>query len=134
MPARDAGMPIPDANGSPDTSSPGRDAGVTFNLTVIYSGYDSFRGQDMAVWLQDTTTAPNGSNVGSLVCGGGSFVGTDGASGLVPGHTYAYDYWLSTNTSQFCFGYPVPPYHAYEFGPVTGDTMITVTPSDPVTN
>jgi hypothetical protein len=132
----DGGNPTPEAGAASDASPPASDGGVTYKLTVTYNGYDQFFGQDESIWLQDITTSPNGSNVGSLACGGGSFSANqmDVYTGLVAGHTYAYDYWLDNSSSGFCFGYPVPPYYAQTFGPVTGDTSIVATPSDPLTS
>ncbi len=124
----DAGAP--DSGAGDDAAAPPDDAG-TRQLSVVFDGYDSYLPWTgvyyLSVYLIDTTSGVEAD------CGGGSFTGTDGAPNLIPGHSYTYNYWIDTSSLSDCFGYAIPPYRTVAFGPVTGDTAITASPSDPET-
>jgi hypothetical protein len=136
--------PTTDATPPPDTSTPPDAAppadasdGATpteFDLYVTMTGFDAEDGQDFHAYAMDTTTGDSWAS-----CGGGGAIEMGevaqylDTNTLIEGHTYAYEYWFDTSSFTFCSSGPyVPTYYMHTFGPVTGTTYITVTPSDPL--
>jgi hypothetical protein len=110
--------------------------GITgYTLTATFSGYDFSEAgaQYLHGGVVDKTANPN-----TYSCSDGNFNGTDfalapsaGEPGLLLGHSYVFNYSVDGSNFLQC---ETPPYHSHAFGPVTGDTSIVVSPSDPSTN
>jgi hypothetical protein len=120
-----------------DSAAPTADAAPEHFFTLTYS-FEGFvqDANDHDHWALHDLTAN-----AWLFCGGSGLDGQGDDTTIPPdasllaGHTYALEYWFDSNTQTNCgFGNPIitpGPYYVHMFGPVTGNTTLTLMPGDP---
>ena len=131
-PGRDGASPaLPDSGEANDAatfdghSPQPADAGTTYTLYVNNPELD----ESIGIWTLDVTTQQ-----GFLPCGSESQ--ENGAvpivwdTTLVAGHSYELDWVLPAQDPMDC-NVPISPHYVHAFGPVTGDTTITLSLNDP---